>query len=889
MGYSTGERQAVGLPFVSAPNPEPANPVLFTTTLSNGLTVLVRRDRAAPAVAIVTYVRAGYFDEPDDVVGIAHVLEHMYFKGTPTRGVGEIARATKATGGYLNAHTIYDHTSYYTVVPAVGFGDALAIQSDAYANSLIDAGELAKEIEVIIQEVRRKEDSPAALASERLYALLYDRHRMRRWRMGRPDALRALTRDQVVGFYRTFYQPRNTVLSIVGDVDVDDAVAAVEARYGALGDRPVSRTPGPSEAGALAEPRYREWSGDIVETQVVLGWRTVPTMHADTPLLDLAAMVLGAGRGSRLYRGVRERRLASSATASHYTPTELGVFVIHAECPPDRAAEAARAIWVELLQLRDAGVDPRELLRVQRLLEARWVRRSESVESQASHLAEWQALGDAALGDAYLERALAATPGEVGDAIRRHLTPSSVAAVVYRPHQAPQLATTAPDLVARRNGSTPVAPITPGAASVERAGGRGRMSVEQVEGDVRVYRSPTGLPILVRRKAGALVTHAGVMAVGGVRDEHPDRAGLTSLVVRGAVKGAAGRTAPQLADAVEMLGASLGGTVGSDTFGWMISAPLRYTSDAIRLLADVVQEPTLSPSTVDTERTLALVELANLHDDMYRFPLRLATQAAYGTHPYGLHTIGSDRSLPGLTADDVRAWHAQEMLAAPLAVGIVTDGDPDAIAAELGQVFGRLRFRDASPLTPPRWPEISTSRSEPRDKSQTAIAVAFPAPARTDDDRFAAQLIAGVSSGLGGRFFEELRDRRSLAYTVQAFAVERATAGMFVGYIATSPEKEQTARAGLLDEFARLARGGVTVDELRRAQAYAVGTHAISRQSGGALLGEMLDAWLVGRGLVELDRYAEEIQTVSLEDVARVAAQYFDARRVVEGMVRGRG
>ena len=92
-------------------------------------------------VAIVTYVNAGYFDETDDVVGIAHVLEHMYFKGTPTRGVGEIARQTKGVGGYLNAATIYDHTSYYTVLPASGFIEGLDVQFDAYANSLIDADE----------------------------------------------------------------------------------------------------------------------------------------------------------------------------------------------------------------------------------------------------------------------------------------------------------------------------------------------------------------------------------------------------------------------------------------------------------------------------------------------------------------------------------------------------------------------------------------------------------------------------------------------------------------------------------------------------------------------------------------------------------------------------
>ena len=92
--------------------------------LPNGLTALIRRDPSAPVVAIVTYVKAGYFDETDDIVGIAHVLEHMFFKGTARRGVGEIAKQTKAAGGYLNAHTIYDHTSYYAVLPASGFARA---------------------------------------------------------------------------------------------------------------------------------------------------------------------------------------------------------------------------------------------------------------------------------------------------------------------------------------------------------------------------------------------------------------------------------------------------------------------------------------------------------------------------------------------------------------------------------------------------------------------------------------------------------------------------------------------------------------------------------------------------------------------------------------------
>src|SRR5215217_7840672 len=218
--------------------------------LPNGLRVLIRRDDSAPVVAIVTYVSAGYFDETDDIVGIAHVLEHMYFKGTPTRGVGEIAKQTKSVGGYLNAATIYDHTSYYTVLPASGFKQGLEVQADAYANSLIDQEELARELEVIIQEAKRKADNPGAVATETLYELLHDRHRIRRWRIGREPGLRALTREAMLRFYRNFYHPGNTVLVIAGDVTADDAMREVVARYGPLPAGTPALTPGPDEHGA---------------------------------------------------------------------------------------------------------------------------------------------------------------------------------------------------------------------------------------------------------------------------------------------------------------------------------------------------------------------------------------------------------------------------------------------------------------------------------------------------------------------------------------------------------------------------------------------------------------------------------------------------------------
>ncbi|HEX5831473.1 MAG TPA: pitrilysin family protein, partial [Gemmatimonadaceae bacterium] len=819
------------------------------TVLANGLTVLLRRDPSASVAAVVTYVKAGYFDETDDVAGIAHVLEHMFFKGTPTRGVGEIARQTKASGGYLNAHTIYDHTSYYAVLPAWGFASGLAIQADAYAHSLIDAGELARELEVIIQEAKRKTDNPHAVAVETLYELLHDRHRMRRWRIGHEDGLRRLGRDDLLRFYRNFYRPSNTILSIVGDVDPDDTLALVERLYGGIPDAAVERAPGPPEP-ARRDFRYRELAGDVQRTQLVAGWRVPGTMHPDTPLLDLVAAVLGAGRASRLYRAVRERRLASSVRAYDYTPTELGVFTIQIETEPEHAVLAGRHAYAQVRALREQGVGQLELERARRLFEAQWLRRLESMDGQAHHLAEWEALGDWRLGERYLERLLTADAASVTDVLRRRLDPMCAGVVTYRPQAADRIAADANevrDLL--RAGDVPPLPSVPPRRATPATPRLPAPVLEHEEAGVRVYRTRLGLPILVRRRPGAPIAHLALAQLGGAVDERPERAGLTKLLARAALKGTERRDATQIAEDAEMLGAMLGGAANGDTFGWSMSVPTRHLTAGVELLADVVQHPTVPAEAFETERQVALADLAALRDDMFRFPMRLALEAAYLGHPYGVPPSGSEASLAEITAGDVRDWHQQLVLAGDGVLALVGDVDPDEAASMLARSFDRLEPEPRAPLPPPVWPATVTVSATTRDKAQSALVLAFPSPGRRDAARTATELVAGVASGLGGRFFDELRDRRSLAYTVHASATRRLLGGAFLTYIATSPEREAEAREGLLAEFQRLRDEPVRDEELRRAQTYAVGTHAIERQSGAALLGEMTDAWLRGTGL----------------------------------------
>jgi zinc protease len=227
------------------------------------------------------------------------------------------------------------------------------------------------------------------------------------------------------------------------------------------------------------------------------------------------------------------------------------------------------------------------------------------------------------------------------------------------------------------------------------------------------------------------------------------------------------------------------------------------------------------------------------------------------------------------------------MLRAPAMIAVVGDAEPTELASLAAGAFAELRGGDVTPLEAPTWPAALVQRLEQREKAQTALALMFSGPSRGDDARFATSMIAGVASGLGGRFFDELRDKQSLGYTVHAFATERALAGSFVAYIATSPEKEEVARRGLLAEFAKLREEPVTERELEQAKSYALGVHAIRQQSGGAVLGEMVDAFLFGR-LAELDEFDARVRAVSAEQMRAIARTYFVEGRRVEGIVRGR-
>jgi len=410
---------------------------------------------------------------------------------------------------------------------------------------------------------------------------------------------------------------------------------------------------------------------------------------------------------------------------------------------------------------------------------------------------------------------------------------------------------------------------------------------EREEFGVQVFRTSAGLPVLVQRRPGA-IAHLGWFVRGGANEETAENAGITSLMARTALKGTDRRSATRIAEDAEYLGGVLSAAANTDGFQWTISVPLHRLDEAAELLSDVVQRPSFPSDAFESERAVALANLASVRDDMYRWPVRLATEAAFGAHPYGQSPLGTEQSLARLGPVALRAWHSAHALEAPGVLVFVADAPPEDVVATATRYLGALRPGAGADVAVPAWPAALVLHEDERDKAQSALAIMFPGPARDDPSRIAMSLIAGVTSGLGGRFFDELRERQSLAYTVMASPIVRRRAGTFMAYIAMSPEKEDQARHGLLAEFAKLREHPVAARELDQAKTYALGSWAIRRESASNVLGDIADAWLFGTSIAELADYEQRVRAVTAGEMQRLAVRYFDPARRVEGVVRGR-
>ena len=377
-------------------------------TLQNGMALIVKPDHRAPTAVNMVWVRVGSMDEVDGTTGVAHVLEHLLFKGTPTVPEGEFSRRVSALGGVENAFTSKDFTGFYQQIPANRLQEMMRLEADRFANSQWSDAVFAKELEVVKEERRlRTEDEPHARLDEVMDATIFMAHPYRRPVVGWMSDLEAMTADDARFFYQRWYTPTNALVVVAGDVDVAQVHAWAEQTYGSIPQRPVP-TRKPREEPLQAGIRRLDFKAPAEQAYVALAFK-VPGLspagltdsggvavasHADDDALALTvlAALLSGYDGARLERALTQSpgHVADSAGAS-YGLTGRGpqLFTVFGVPSPGKtSAQVEHALRAELMRVARDGVNPAELRRVKVQWMAGEVYKRDSVFNQAQSLGQ---------------------------------------------------------------------------------------------------------------------------------------------------------------------------------------------------------------------------------------------------------------------------------------------------------------------------------------------------------------------------------------------------------------------------------------------------------------------------------------------------------------------
>lgn len=851
-------------PLAEPPSPAPATtlpalpPGVRLVTLEHGLTLIVREDRSAPVVSAQAWCRAGSIHEDRWLgAGLAHVLEHMLFKGTTTRPGSRIDQEVQEAGGAMNAYTSFDRTVYWINVPNTGTRVALDILADIMQHATLPEEELAKEMDVIRREMDMCQDDPARHSARRLFETAYTVSPYRYTIIGYPEIFNQLTRADVLAWYREKYVPNNLFFVVVGDVTADAVVEQLRAAFAQARARPLPPAALPAEPRQVA-PRELFEEAPIELVHLHFAWHIPDVRHPDLPVLDVLTGVLGHGRSSRLYQQVRERQgLVTSIEAWTYSPGGEGLLGISATCEADKFPAATAAILSEVERLRQDRVATAELTKAVKQFVAATLATRKTMQGQAQDLGgNWLTAGDLNFSARYLERVKAVTAEDLQRVAGLYLTPEN------RTHYA---------LLPK--GRTPTVSVMAG-VSTERP--------------VTLVRLPNGLRLLLKADTRLPFVEFRLALLGGVLTETPAHNGVSQLLARMLMQGTTRRSAEELARTIESVGGTLDTYSGNHSLGITAEVLREDFTLGLELVAEVLRQPAFPADALERERQMQLAAIRAQKDQLLYTAFRLMRRRLFGDLGYGLDLLGTEASVSALDLPTLRHCHARLVSPDRAVLAIYGDVDSETAVAAVERCLG-----DWTPV--PGWepaaaPPVGTGRvTETTDKRQAVLVVGFPGTTMNSPDRHALELIQEACSDLGSRLFLRVRDRLGLAYYVGAQHFPGLQPGYFAFYAGTAPEHAAQVEAELLAEAVALRTGGLTPEELKRAQAKVIGQRKIARQDLGQLaLTQALDE-LYGLGYANSDAEDARFAAVTVEDTRVVAEKYLRPEAAVVTVICGQG
>ncbi len=872
------------LPGTAAPLPQKVVSIEGVTEyrLANGLRVLMVPDPSADTVTVhITYL-VGSRHEGYGEKGMAHLLEHMLFKGT-ARMPGIKEELTRR-GARYNGSTSWDRTNYFETLSATdaNLDWALGMEADRMVNSRVRQADLDSEMTVVRNEFEMGENRAGSVLFERTMQLAFPWHNYGRAIIGARSDIESVPIANLQAFYRRYYRPDNALLMIGGRFDERRALALVARHFGPI-PRPARALPAhytgePTQDGERSVTLRR--AGD---TQMVSALYRVPAgSHPDYPALDVLVAALRVAPEGRLHRALVQKGLASAVWGWERAMHDPGFVNFGAELGKQASLEAARDALLAVLE----GLG-REPLRSEEVERARLQLLNEMEKTQIegrsylSALGEFQAIGDWRLFFLYRDRLQSLTLQDVNRVAMAYLRPANRVLGLFVPTTAPERAEIppTPDLQQALAG-------TRGRSTVD-AGEAFDPSPRNIEASVQRRTLTNGIQValLPKRTRGAKVV-AQLALYWGDEASKAGRSTACSLAGSMLMRGTERRSREELREAFEKLKASV--SVSAD--GASVQTQREYLADTLRLVAQVLREPSFPAAEFEELKRSALTGIEAQRSD----PAAIAAeQLSRHLQPYPrghwLYTPTLDErveELQAATLEQARACHRD--LVGATGANFVAVGDFDAaqLAGLVEELFGGWKNPAPYARIPSRYFEQPALERELRtpDKANAVLRAGLNLPMRDDHADFPALILGSYLLGGSstGRLPARIREKEGLSYSTHA-GFSASPLDALAGFAASAifaPQNKARVEQALREEIVRARAEGFAAAELAAAKKGLLEARRLARTQDGALASRLGNYLFVGRSFAWDDAFERRIAALKAEEVRDALRRHLDPARL---------
>lgn len=809
--------------------------------LPNGLTLIVEEKREVPLVYLYLLVKTGSIYEGEYMgTGISHFVEHMIFRGGDKSG--EIAQRIQASGGEINAYTTFDRTVYYVLIPSPFWKEGLQTLINAVLDTSFDDERIEKEREVILREMDLKEDNPESFLSMHFWKSCFTIHPYRFPVIGNRELFTSLSKEDLVRYYNRMYLPNNMVLVVCGDIEGEEVKEEVLSVTETFSPAPLSIPVFPEEPPQVSK-RELALEKDVNMAYLNIGFHIPPFGDEDMWPLDVLAIILGGGRNSRLYKRLKEEESLVHSISSHsFTPRYEGLFLISATMKQENIEEVKRRIFEEIEKVKSEGLTEEELQRAQERLKMQELTDQQTLEGRTIQLAlNYIFTGDLEFSREYLKKIEKVGKEEVVKVASKYLNESNSTSVVLR-----------------------------------RSQRKKQKQVESLTTPESIKRElfPNGLTLIMRENSALPICSIVVIMGGGVVVEEKGNNGISSLLSSMFLKGTKRRSYEEIIERIESVGGSIGTYSGNNSLGVKITVHKKDVEMGLDLLADILINSDFPPDELKKEKEGQITQITREEDDIFTYAFKNLKKEFFKGHPYSFSSSGEVSTVRSIKRTHLFKLKNRLVVGKNLVISISGDFDRGRIKRKIRDLFSSLPVGERIVGGYPQSHRSRRLNLEGRWK-QSILLIGFPAPPLKDKNYYILEVLDTYLTGQASPLFINLRDERSLAYSVGTFSVSGWDPGMFVFYIFTREEKLQEALEQIEKQIDKLKEGDFLETGIESAKKKLLTQKWKNLQKNESFAFQLALSELYGLGYEELLKLEEKISWIEKKDIIRFVNEYF--------------